>query len=169
MESYRFISALGSFTIRLEREAAPVTSAYFQRKFTEPQFVKASVFRIVTEANSSVEPTVPIEVIQLGLDRNEGQLDRIVHESTDKSGLEHRQWAVSAARFGKGEVYPSCFICMRDEPDLDHGGRRHPDGDGFAVFGRVTSGFDTLKRIFERAEKTDYLSETIPLTIVRNW
>lgn len=169
MESFRFISKLGSFSIALDHEAAPSTCAYFARKFCEPQFVDASIFRIVTEANSSLHASVPIEVIQLGLDHDEEPLDQIEHESTNKTGLRHRQWAVSAARYGKGEVYPSCFICMRDEPELDHGGKRHPDGAGFAAFGRVTSGFETLERIFERAESSDYLSETIPLTVVRNW
>lgn len=170
MDSYRFISKLGAFSIALDHEAAPSTCAYFARKFCEPQFVDASIFRIVTEANSSLRASVPIEVIQLGVGHDEDKpLDQIEHESTDKTGLKHRQWTVSAARYGKGEVYPSCFICMRHEPELDHGGRRHPDGAGFAAFGRVTSGFETLKRIFERAESSDYLSETIPLTVVRNW
>jgi len=168
MASYRFISALGSFGITLATEAAPATCAYFTRQFAQPQFVDASVFRIVTPTNSSVGEGVPIEVIQLGLDHHERPLDRIAHEGTETSGLKHDQWAVSAARFGKGEVYPSCFICMRDEPELDHGGTRQADGEGFAVFGRVTSGFDTLRRIYERAEDTDYLSEPITLTVVHD-
>ena len=168
--SYRFISPLGSFSMTLDNEAAPQTCAYFKHKFAEPQFLDASVFRIVTEDNSSVESDAPIEVIQLGMDHREGiPLERIVHESTDKTGLSHTRWTVSAARYGQGEVYPSCFICMRDEPELDHGGKRHPDRAGFAAFGRVTSGFEVLRQIFERAERTDYLSTSIPLTIVRNW
>lgn len=167
MASYRFISSLGAFGITLDPEAAPATCSYFIRKFAEPQFIKASVFRIVTEKNSAVDAVVPIAVVQLGLDHRGKSLDRIVHESTDWSGLTHSRWAVSAARFGKGEVYPSCFICMRNEPALDRGGNRHPDGEGFAVFGRVTSGFDKLRRIFECAEDTDYLSKPIPLTVVR--
>ncbi|MEL7684587.1 peptidylprolyl isomerase [Citromicrobium bathyomarinum] len=164
--SYRFISTLGAFDITLNPAAAPATCAYFRRQFAQPQFVDASVFRIVTGANSSVGKGVPIEVVQLGLDHAGRPLDQIAHEGTDASGLTHDQWAVSAARFGKGEVYPSCFICMRDEPALDHGGSRQPDGEGFAVFGRVTSGFDTLRRIFACAGDTDYLSAPIPLTVV---
>lgn len=169
-DSFRFISKFGAFSMTLDHQAAPETSAYFATKFAEPQFIDASIFRIVTVENSSVNGSVPIEVIQLGLDHHEGNaLDLIDHESTDRTGLRHVRWAVSAARYGAGEVYPSCFICMRDEPELDHGGNRHPDGAGFAAFGRVSSGFEVLERIFKHAEANDYLSETIPLTIVRNW
>lgn len=169
-DSYRFITSFGSFSMMLDHEAAPQTCAYFVSKFAEPQFVDASIFRIVNEANSSVESEASIKVIQLGLDHCEGiPLDRIAHESTDKTGLRHSRWTVSAARFRQGEVYPSCFICMRDEPELDHGGKRHPDGTGFAAFGLIVSGFEVLERIFQRAEDSDYLSKAIPLTIVRNW
>jgi peptidyl-prolyl cis-trans isomerase A (cyclophilin A) len=30
---------------------------------------------------------------------------------------------------------------------MDFGGRRNPDGQGFAVFGRVTSGMETVRKI----------------------
>ncbi len=170
MNSYRFISSFGSFSIVLDHAAAPATCAYFAHWFREPQFVDAGIFRIVTESNSSTGEGVPVEVIQFGLDHGNGvPLDRIEHESTDKTGRTHSRWTVSAARYGPGEVYPSCFICMRDEAELDFGGRRHPDGEGFAAFARVTSGFSTLERIFECAGDTDYLAEPIPLTVVRNW
>ncbi|WP_394730615.1 peptidylprolyl isomerase [Altererythrobacter sp. GH1-8] len=169
MDSFRFICTFGCFEIALDQAAAPQTCAYFMRKFAEPQFVDASIFRILTGDNSSVSASVPIEVIQFGLDHDGSvPLDRIDHEGTDRSGLRHERWTVSAARYGKGEVYPSCFICMRDEPELDHGGARQPDGEGFAAFAKVTSGFETLRRIFELAESRDYLSEAIPLTVVRN-
>lgn len=170
MDSYRFITKFGSFVIALDHAAAPATCAYFAQKFREPQFVDARIFRIVTETNSSVNAAAPIEVIQLGIDHsNEVQLDRIEHESTDRTGRTHSQWTVSAARHRPGEVYPSCFICMRDEPELDFGGKRNADGAGFAAFGRVTSGFSALQRIFECAEDTDYLAEPIPVTVVRDW
>lgn len=168
MTSYRFTSNLGAFGITLNPEAAPATCSYFMRKFAELQFKHASVFRIVTARHSAADGAAPIAVIQLGLYHHGKPLDRIVHEGTDRSGLTHRRWAVSAARFGSGEVYPSCFICMRDEPALDYGGKRHPDGEGFAVFGRVTSGFESLGRIFECAEDTDHLSKLIPLAVVRD-
>ena len=39
------------------------------------------------------------------------------------------------------------FICVGDQPDLDFGGRRNPDGQGFAAFGRVVKGMDVVRQI----------------------
>ena len=41
----------------------------------------------------------------------------------------------------------SFFICINDQPSLDYGGKRNPDGQGFAAFGKVISGMDVVKRI----------------------
>ncbi len=38
------------------------------------------------------------------------------------------------------------FICVGDQPELDHGGRRNPDGAGFAAFGGVGLTFVCLDR-----------------------
>ncbi|HEV8178090.1 MAG TPA: peptidylprolyl isomerase, partial [Gemmatimonadales bacterium] len=39
------------------------------------------------------------------------------------------------------------FICIGDQPELDFGGKRNPDGQGFAAFGRVTRGMDVVRLI----------------------
>ena len=52
---------------------------------------------------------------------------------------------------------------MRHEPELDFGGSRQPDGQGFAAFGRVIDGFDTLERIYRRAELGEMLTNGIPI------
>ena len=39
------------------------------------------------------------------------------------------------------------FICIEDQPELDFGGLRNPDGQGFAAFGRVTKGMEVVKQI----------------------
>lgn len=41
------------------------------------------------------------------------------------------------------------FICINDQPSLDFGGERNPDGQGFAAFGRVVEGMDVVLRIQE--------------------
>ncbi|MGH9673872.1 MAG: peptidylprolyl isomerase [Bryobacteraceae bacterium] len=40
-------------------------------------------------------------------------------------------------------------ISIGDQPELDFGGRRNPDGQGFAVLGRVTSGMGVARKIHQ--------------------
>lgn len=58
-------------------------------------------------------------------------------------------------------------ICIGPQPELDFGGRRNPDGQGFAVFGRVISGMDIARRIQQLPETRQYLDRTVPITAVR--
>ena len=51
--------------------------------------------------------------------------------------------------------------------ELDYGGRRHPDGLGFAAFGRVVAGFSTFEAILKRAEATEYLTRRIRIIRAR--
>lgn len=163
-EHYRFACSFGVFEIALNHAKAPETCRYFANAFDRNTFSEASIFRIVTAENSSVNTAAPIEVVQIGHKHDEGQpLDPLRHESTQVTGLKHDRWALSAARYDVEQAYESCFICMRDEPALDYGGKRHPDGQGFAVFGRVTGGFETLEAVFAKAEEADFLSQPIPI------
>ena len=39
------------------------------------------------------------------------------------------------------------FLCIGDQPELDFGGKRNPDGQGFAAFGKVVKGMDVVRKI----------------------
>ncbi|MCB0279632.1 MAG: peptidylprolyl isomerase, partial [Calditrichaeota bacterium] len=39
------------------------------------------------------------------------------------------------------------FISVNDQPELDFAGKRNPDGQGFAAFGRVIDGMEIVKQI----------------------
>ena len=41
----------------------------------------------------------------------------------------------------------SFSIAIGDQPEMDFGGRRNADGQGFAVFGRVIRGMEVVKAI----------------------
>ena len=60
------------------------------------------------------------------------------------------------ARSAPGTATSEFFICVGAQPELDFGGRRNPDGQGFAVFGRVVEGMDVVRRI--QAEQTPTLA-----------
>ena len=51
--------------------------------------------------------------------------------------------ARSAPNSGTSEF----FVCVNAQPSLDFGGKRNPDGQGFAAFGRVIEGMDVVRRI----------------------
>ena len=51
------------------------------------------------------------------------------------------------ARAGANTATSDFFICIGAQPLLDFGGARNADGQGFAVFGRVISGMDVVKKI----------------------
>ena len=53
------------------------------------------------------------------------------------------------ARTEPNSAQESFFICIEDQPELDFGGKRNLDGQGFAVFGYVTDGMDVVQKINE--------------------
>jgi peptidyl-prolyl cis-trans isomerase A (cyclophilin A) len=58
-------------------------------------------------------------------------------------------------RWAPGTATSEFFIVIGDTPELDFGGRRNPDGQGFAVFGRVVQGIQIARQINERPTGTD--------------
>lgn len=160
-------TSLGNFRIKPDQENAPQTSQYFLELARKAMLDNTAMFRIVNSQNNSHNPDCPIHIVQGGLTETSGcSLPSICHETTSMTGISHKKWTVSAARLAPGETYGSFFITMRDEPSLDFGGARHPDGQGFAAFGQVTSGYLTLERIFLRAEHDEYLLRQVPITRV---
>ena len=78
--------------------------------------------------------------------------------------LDQRQSALSMAR----DTDPDSgrdhfFICVGDQPELDFGGRRNPDGQGFAAFGIVTKGMDVVKKIHESPQEGQSLKPKIKI------
>lgn len=155
-------TTMGTIEIGLDDAHAPLTSEYFRKLADLGALDETSFFRIVTTANNSYNPAIPIHVVQGGrTDDDPLVLPPVKHEPTNETGLTHKKWAVSTARYEVDETYGSFFIVMRDEPDLDHGGRRHPDGQGFAVFGTVTGGHKVVEAMFLKAEENEFLSNKI--------
>jgi peptidyl-prolyl cis-trans isomerase A (cyclophilin A) len=160
---------LGEIRIEADEGRAPASVGYFLADARSGLYDGSSFFRIVTLTNQrQVERARKIAVIQGGLKHTREDLPAVIpHETTAATGLRHLKGTVSLARFAPGAVYHSFFICLRDEPALDFGGARNPDGQGFAAFGRVTQGFDVVERIFAQAEVQEHLSKEIGIARVR--
>lgn len=160
-----------TFIIAVCPAQAPISSAYFLADVDAGRLDGSSIFRIVNLHNQPAEHPSKIDVIQMGhRETNPDIPPSIRHETTGMTGLRHRKGTVSLARFAPGAVYHSLFVCMRDEPGLDEGGSRNPDGLGFAAFGFVAEGFEHLARFFDdHARAPEYPAEPVLLRTVRRF
>jgi peptidyl-prolyl cis-trans isomerase A (cyclophilin A) len=139
---------LGDIVVQLEPAKAPVTAANFIKYVKGDYYRGGSFFRTVRMDNQPDSP-VKIEVIQGGAHpwKQNFLLDSIPLERTKDTGLKHSDGAISMARGTPDSAKESFFICIGDQPELDFGGKRNPDGQGFAAFGRVTEGMDIVRKI----------------------
>jgi peptidyl-prolyl cis-trans isomerase A (cyclophilin A) len=156
---------LGEFQIDVDETHAPATGANFLR-YVDGKHYDGGVFhRTVTLANQPND-AVKIEVIQAGVNaaRTGDRFPPIALERTSQTGILHEDGAVSMARNGPDTARSDFFICINDQPSLDFGGRRNPDGQGFAAFGRVTRGMDVVRRI-HTAPNTETQRLTPPIHI----
>ena len=166
----RVVTGLGTFDIEVDTAVAPVTVANYLAYVDRRLLDKASVYRVVTLANQPPDTRFRIEVVQWGLDLSDDTappLPRIVHETTRDTGLRHLDGTVSMARSQPGTATSEFFICIGDQPSLDFGGGRNPDGQGFAAFGRVVSGRDVVRALHAKGEAEQRLAAPIAIASVR--
>jgi peptidyl-prolyl cis-trans isomerase A (cyclophilin A) len=166
----RVATPLGPFVIEVDPAVAPITVANYLAYVDQHLLERAWVYRLVTLDNQT--PTTPhkIEVVQWGLNLPDDApplLPAIAHESTQQSGLRHRDGTVSMARGEPGTAAAEFFICIGDQPELDFGGRRHPDGLGFAAFGQVVQGMEVVRALHAKAGVQQWLKDPIPIGPVR--
>lgn len=143
----RMDTSAGPILIELYPDRAPVTVANFLRYVDGGHYDGATFYRTVTFENDKGKPW--IEVIQGGLGDTPAPFPPIAHESTADTGLTHEDGTISMARGDVGTAAGEFFICIGAQPGLDHGAMRNADGQGFAAFGRVIAGMDTVRRIHE--------------------
>lgn len=164
----RISTRFGKFTIELFAKEAPISTENMLKRIDMGLFKTSTIYRIVTERNQPDTVPARIEVVQFGypsaVSLKEGILPPIAHETTAATGLRHLDGTLSMARIEPGTAGSAFFICIGDQPELDFGGRRNPDGQGFAAFGRVVEGMDVVRSIFAEADPaTDQLPNPIQL------
>jgi peptidyl-prolyl cis-trans isomerase A (cyclophilin A) len=154
----------GDIEIELDAAKAPKTVANFLKYVDAKHYDGGRFHRTVTPDNQP-DNTVKIEVVQAGVNPKKAKddFDPIKLERTKDTGLKHKDGTISMARDGPDTATSDFFLCIGDQPELDFGGKRNPDGQGFAAFGRVTKGMDVVKKIQKSAAKEQAL--TPPVTI----
>ena len=71
------------------------------------------------------------------------------------------------ARSEPGTASSEFFICVGAQPELDFGGKRNPDGAGFAAFGKVLTGLDVVQKIHQSPARGQTLEPSIAITDVK--
>ena len=159
-----------SIGVALDSAHAPVSVTNFLRYVDRGAYTNGVFHRAVTMANQPND-SVKIEVIQGGANPARDSTMRfppIPLERTSVTGLHHRDGTLSMARAASPNSASSdFFVCVGDQPSLDFGGRRNRDGQGFAAFGRVTSGMDVVRAIQQSPVNQQQLAPPIVIKRIR--
>jgi peptidyl-prolyl cis-trans isomerase A (cyclophilin A) len=163
-------TSLGDIEVEVFPDNAPITVANFLRYVDDKLYDGTAFFRTVTMENQP-NSEVKIEVVQGGTVPKDraypSTYPPIEHEPTEVTGLRHVDGAISMARMKPGTATSSFFICIGDQPELDYGGKRNPDLQGFAAYGRVTKGMDVVREIHRQPYEGQRLQPPIEIQAVR--
>jgi peptidyl-prolyl cis-trans isomerase A (cyclophilin A) len=138
----------GNITVALDSANAPKTVANFLKYVDHGLYTGGQFHRTVTPANQPND-SVKIGVIQGGANSAKSAefYPPIELERTSVTALRHHDGTISMARAGANTATHQFFVCIGEQPALDFGGHRNPDGQGFAAFGQVTGGMNIVRAI----------------------
>lgn len=136
----------GDITVDIFADKAPLTAANFLA-YVDAGLYDGTVFHRTVNLTSRRNKPVPIEVIQGGQVDREKSWPAIPLERTNVTGIRHIDGVISMARSGADTATSSFFFCVGDQPELDFGGKRNADGQGFAAFGKVIAGMEVVREI----------------------
>jgi peptidyl-prolyl cis-trans isomerase A (cyclophilin A) len=161
MVRVRVQTELGDIVIEVDTKRAPNTAANFL-KYVDAGRYDGGVWHRTVKMDNQPESTVKIEVIQAGVNPDKAKEDfpPIALERTSVTGILHKDGVISMARGAPDSATSGWFICINDQPSLDFGGTRNPDGQGFAAFGRVVSGMDVVRKIQMAPSSADRKTNT---------
>jgi peptidyl-prolyl cis-trans isomerase A (cyclophilin A) len=136
-------TADGPILVEVYPDKAPITAGNFLRYVDEKRFDGATFYR------ASKVPNAPeYGLVQGGVQNDPKRvLKPIAHEPTTKTGLSHVDGALSMGRTAPGTATSDFFICVGDMPYMDADPKQPGDNLGFAVFGKVIEGMDTVRTI----------------------
>ena len=159
---------LGDIEVEIDSIHAPVTAANFLR-YVDLGFYRFGRFHRTVRADNQPNDKVKITVVQAGLDPYRVKdFPPIPLERTKDTGLKHKDGTISMARDGPNTATSEFFICIGDQPALDYGGKRNPDGQGFAAFGRAVLGMDVVRKFNQAPAEGQQLEPAIRIeNIVR--
>ena len=156
---------MGAFELDIDVDRAPVTAANFLR-YVDGGFYDGGIFFRTVHGENQPGDSIRIAVVQGGPDPDSEaeSFPPIPLERTSETGITHVDGAISMGRGGPDTATQSFFICIGDQPSLDFGGMRNPDGQGFAAFGRVVAGMDVVRAIHASPYEAQQLTPPVVIT-----
>lgn len=156
----------GEIEIELYAKQAPKTVQAFLQYVDSGYYKNSQFYRVLTIENQpSNAPKT--ELIQGGIWKTNyaraSTLPGIPHESTQETGIEHKDGTISLARGAPGTAGSEFFICLGRQKGLDAGGENIADHQGFAAFGRVVKGMSVVRKIYKQREAEQYFRPPIPI------
>ncbi|MBX3070746.1 MAG: peptidylprolyl isomerase [Thermomicrobiales bacterium] len=158
----------GTIVVELHETAAPGTVANFLGFVESGAYDGGRFYRTVTPDNQPND-AVRIAVIQGGVPETfdiEAQ-PALLLERTNATGLRHLDGTISMARRDPDSAKTEFFICVGDQPELDFGGGRNPDGQGFAAFGQVIEGMAVVRAINGAPRDEQHLTPPIRIASIK--
>lgn len=161
---------LGTISVEIDAEHAPGTAKNFLDYVDQGAYDGSRFYRTVTPHNQP-DDKIRIAVIQGGMasldDYPRRDAPSIALERTTDTGLKHLDGTISMARLTPDSANSEFFICVGDQPDLDFGGMRNPDGQGFAAFGQVVDGMEVVHAINTSAYEGQHLTPPIEIVSIK--
>ena len=156
----------GDIAIRVDLKRAPLTACNFL-KYVAANAYRGGSFGRTVRADNQTTAKIPIAVIQAYPRQGFEAWAPLQLERTNETGLRHQDGTVSMARGGLDDATDEFFICIGSQPELDFGGRRNPDGQGFAAFGKVTRGMSVVLRIQKGVAEGETLTPPVMIRSAR--
>lgn len=138
----RLVTAMGPIILALDARHAPKTTANFLTYVDDGRFDDTSFYRAARRKDAP-----SLGFIQGGIDTDARRsLEPVPIERTDRTGIRHVAGTISMAHGGDANSATGNFsIMLSATPALDAHGRYA----GYAAFGHVVGGMDTVRRILE--------------------
>lgn len=135
-ERVQFTTNAGKFTVEVYPDAAPKTVANFM-EYVKSGFYTGTIFHRVING---------FMVQGGGYDRDMNEKPtRAPIPLESQNGLKNKAGTVAMARTNNpNSAAAQFFVNVVDNPNLDY---PQPDGNGYAVFGKVVEGMDTINKI----------------------
>jgi peptidyl-prolyl cis-trans isomerase A (cyclophilin A) len=136
-------TSAGPITLELEKQRAPITTANFLKYVDQKRLDGTTFYRALKFPGDA-----PLGLVQGGVrGAAKRALPPIAHEPTTRTGLTHDNGAISMARGAPGSATADFFIILGTLAALDANPAATGDKDGYAVFGHVVDGLDTVIKV----------------------